>query len=295
MSDVIILRVFAPKSPLDDDFWEASDAPGVRRRLVEALHYELLGPSAEDEELFESPVTRYLTGLLAPFGTGVLPSEQDVCLGPGDGDEDAGGSESTPPMSQAMTPSSIGLSFLVSDDIDGVVVNATWGEYDRLKADGEVTAQPEAAGFEEDESPPAEEEADDGTPPKKTPRWKRRPANPDARRVDLAPDAGLKQIWLDDSKEIALEHLTRRIAGRYAVSIFLVNRRSDKRARPRRQEFTLLRRFAPPAGGRGRRPFHRCPSRREEAVPQRTRHTQRSSSSRACHGRPDTALRCFRT
>jgi len=85
------LSVFAPNSPLKDDFWQASNTPEARKRLVEALHYELLGPSEEDEELFESPVTRYLTGLLAPFGTGVLPSEQDVSLTLGDGDEDTGG------------------------------------------------------------------------------------------------------------------------------------------------------------------------------------------------------------
>jgi hypothetical protein len=128
------LSVFAPNSPLKDDFWQASNTPEARKRLVEALHYELLGPSEEDEELFESPVTRYLTGLLAPFGTGVLPSEQDVSLTLGDGDEDTGGSESAPPMSQAMTPSSIGISFLISDDVKAISATAAWGAYDRIAA-----------------------------------------------------------------------------------------------------------------------------------------------------------------
>lgn len=113
--------MFAPKSPLEEDFWQASSAPEARKRLVEALHYELLGPSATEEELFESPVTRYLTGLPAPFGTDVLPSEQDVSLALGDGDEDTGETESTPPMSQPMTPSSIGISFLVSENVDAVI------------------------------------------------------------------------------------------------------------------------------------------------------------------------------
>jgi hypothetical protein len=145
--------VFNPKSPVDDNFWEASNAPAVRRRLVEAIHYELLGPSTEDEELAESPVTRYLAGLLAPFGTGVLPSEQDVSLTLGEGEDDTGGAESAPPMSQAMTPSSIGISFLVSGDVDAVVATASWGEYERVKGDEEVPEEPEPAGMEEDQSP----------------------------------------------------------------------------------------------------------------------------------------------
>src|SRR2546430_5220105 len=111
--------MYAPRSPLEDDFWQASNAPEARKRLVETLHYELLGPSADEEELFESPVTRYLTGLLAPYGTGVLPSERDDSWSADGGEEDAGIPEGEPPMSQAMTPSSIGLSFLV----DGAISN----------------------------------------------------------------------------------------------------------------------------------------------------------------------------
>src|SRR4051794_30922900 len=129
--------VFKPGSPLEENFWDVATSAEARRRLVEALHYELLGPEREDEELIESPVTRYVTGLLAPFGTGVLPTEQDVSLAAGDDESETGALEGAPPMSQAMTPSSIGISFLVAEDIDSVLVDAAWGEYDRLKSDGE--------------------------------------------------------------------------------------------------------------------------------------------------------------
>jgi hypothetical protein len=211
--------VFAPRSPLEAGFWNTSSAAEARMRLVEALHYELLGPSEAEEELFESPVTRYLTGLLAPFGTGVLPTEQDVALAAGNGDEDAGGSETTPPISQAMTPSSIGISFLVSEDVEEVVATAEWGEYDRLKADDDIPEEPEPAGFEEDEAPPSTDPEGDGAHPRKRARWKRRPVNPEPVPIRLAPEGGLKRIPLDASNEITLEHLTRRISGHYAVSL----------------------------------------------------------------------------
>ena len=127
--------MFEQGSPLEEAFWNVAASEEARRRLVEALHYELLGPEREDEELSESPVTRYVTGLLAPFGTGVLPTEQDVSLAAGDDDNETGALEGAPPMSQAMTPSSIGISFLVSDGVEAVMTEASWGEYERLKSD----------------------------------------------------------------------------------------------------------------------------------------------------------------
>src|SRR4051794_7525566 len=108
---------FVAATPVDDEFWNLPTPVEARARLVDALRYELLGPSADEEELFESPVTRYLTGLLAPYGTGVLPSERDDSWSADGGEEDAGIPEGEPPMSQAMTPSSIGLSFLVDGNI----------------------------------------------------------------------------------------------------------------------------------------------------------------------------------
>jgi hypothetical protein len=213
---------------VDDAFWQAAASAEVRSRLVEGLSYELLGPSEEEEELTESPVTRYVTGLLAPFGTGVLPSEQDVSLTVGDGDEDAGSAESSPPVSQAMTPSSIGISFLVSDDVEAVVAAPAWGEYERLKGeDGGNAEEPEPAGFEEDEIPPTEDEADEGDRPRRRPRWRRRPRAPEPVTLPLAPDRGLQQLFLDGEEQIALEYLTRRLPGHYAVSVFLVNRRPE--------------------------------------------------------------------
>ncbi len=127
-----------------------------------------------------------------------------------------------------MTPSSIGISFLVSDDVDSVVVTAGWGEYCRLKADDEShEEEPEPAGFEEDELPPADDAEGDGGRRRNRPRWKRQPAHPPPVALALAPEEGLQRVPLDDSKEITLEHLTRPVSGHYAVSVFLVNRRPE--------------------------------------------------------------------
>jgi hypothetical protein len=218
--------MFEPKSPLEDSFWEISSASDARKRFVEALYYELLGPETHDEELFESPVTRYITGL-APFGTGVLPTEQDVSLSLGDGDEDTGGADVAPPMSQAMTPSSIGISFLVPQEIEAVVAVASWGQYERIKVGDETPDEPEPAGFEEDETRPPGDTDDDGGRPWERPRWKRRAETSEPTTLQLVPDGGLQRVPLDDKDEIVVEHLTRRLAVGYAISVFLVNRRRE--------------------------------------------------------------------
>jgi hypothetical protein len=225
---------FAAESllPTNDDFWRFTDSAEARNRLVTALRYELLGPAAEEEELFESPATRYLTGLLAPFGTGVLPSEQDDSLSAGEDDADTVSSESAPPMSQAMTPSSIGLSFLIPDSVTALEVQAEWGDYSRIRHSDETGDPPEAeqdvpAGFEEDQDPGVNGtvSVDEGKPQRK-PRWKRIPRKPAPIELVLKPAGGLQRQAIEED-QVTVEHLSRRIAGHLAVSVFLVNRRQE--------------------------------------------------------------------
>jgi hypothetical protein len=97
------------KKPLD---WSARSPREARSKLLEALRLDLLGPEASDEQLPESPITRYATGMLAPFGTLVADEERDESLTSDEAAEETGAVEVSPPMSQAITPSSIGLSFL---------------------------------------------------------------------------------------------------------------------------------------------------------------------------------------
>lgn len=73
-----------PYVPLDAEFWKRSDPTDARDALVETLRYDLLGPLEAEEELDESPLTRYLVGMLSPFGT-MIPPEEDDSLDSGGG------------------------------------------------------------------------------------------------------------------------------------------------------------------------------------------------------------------
>ncbi|MGH7468020.1 MAG: hypothetical protein ACRENP_08540, partial [Longimicrobiales bacterium] len=68
------------------------------------MRFELLGPETPEEELSESPLTRYTVGMLAPFGTGVPREEQDEEIKGGGDDEESGSADFGPPLSQAITP-----------------------------------------------------------------------------------------------------------------------------------------------------------------------------------------------
>ena len=102
-----------------------------RRDLVETLSRELLGPFGGPEEaLPQRPTGRYLLGRLAPVGTTVSP-EEDETEGAGNtgGDDDTSDSGYASPISMAMSPSSIGISFTVDIGIAAVEATAEWGTY----------------------------------------------------------------------------------------------------------------------------------------------------------------------
>ena len=80
------------------DSWDATTPREARERLVEALRYELLGLSDPQEVIEESPLNRYLVGMLAPFGTLVAAEEQEDQPGEDSGDDLAGAPELTPPL-----------------------------------------------------------------------------------------------------------------------------------------------------------------------------------------------------
>ena len=55
--------------PRDEQFWRVDKPRSARGQLLHALRLELMGPERPDEELRESPITRYVVGMLAPIGT----------------------------------------------------------------------------------------------------------------------------------------------------------------------------------------------------------------------------------
>lgn len=219
-------------NPLEADFWKRARPREARTALVDLLHFELLGPSDPGEVIEESPLTRYLVGMLAPFGTLVAPEDIEDFSASGDADEEPGAGkdvedqqgegERDPPMSQALSPSSIGLSCLVAESTARLRVEVSWGDY--LRADRESDDDLTAYHSSEDEGP-----SDDGSAKKKRrppQRWRRAPATSDAFVIELAPDAALKRSRARADDEIWIEHLTRPAGEARAVSVFLVNRRA---------------------------------------------------------------------
>jgi hypothetical protein len=218
--------------------------------LLEALRFELLGPATPDEELRESPLSRYATGTLAPFGTGLADDEREQDLGGGgSGDEqeltangveeETGSVELGPPMSQAITPSSIGLSFLVPLDTHTLRVQATWGEYHI--ADVQDEGETDDLVPSDKDAPNPERKTDEHRPKRRQrARWMRTPRTPEPLDIQLKPAAGLKQIEITKGDGVTVEHLCRAVGDRLAVSVFLVNRRrATGKGRPSADQFVF--------------------------------------------------------
>ncbi|MBP1468416.1 DISARM system helicase DrmA [Candidatus Chloroploca sp. M-50] len=112
----------------------------VRAQLIEALHLDLVGPSAGHaltaEQLPEHvrPATWYLTGFLIPSGT---PAEQ--ASDPDEDDEaetvptqtgiDQEANDDRRAAKKGFFPSSIGLTFLVAAPTQALQVIVRWGDY----------------------------------------------------------------------------------------------------------------------------------------------------------------------
>ncbi|WP_210433794.1 DISARM system helicase DrmA [Enterobacter huaxiensis] len=107
-----------------------------RSRILEALERELMGPTTADESINEFPTTRYIIGRLAPLKSEIPDYEKDE-LAAGNDDDEGGGYESQPPLIVGFSPSSMGLSFLVSLETKTIHANAFWGDYRREKHSSE--------------------------------------------------------------------------------------------------------------------------------------------------------------
>ncbi|WP_428116982.1 DISARM system helicase DrmA [Candidatus Poriferisodalis sp.] len=179
----------------------------IRDDLVDTLSRELLGPfDGPDETLRQRPTGKYLVGRLAPAGTQVGQEEDEGTADIGAGDENADAGYASP-ISMAMNPSSIGLSFTIDCSIQEIEITACWGTYAEHKREVERRdgATVEAVEWARTEH---------------THRLTIAVADPDRLEVD----GGVEIQWLcrtlPDGK-------------RRAVSVFLVNRvRSTNPGRP---------------------------------------------------------------
>src|SRR5438445_12740968 len=103
----------------------------VREALVNNLSQDLIGPDSLDEEISDSPLVNYLTGILYPQGVRGTP-EDDDSRSDNFLDEASEDSEITPSPSFSLRPSSIGLSCDVDSSIKQLDVELNFGTYEKI-------------------------------------------------------------------------------------------------------------------------------------------------------------------
>ena len=126
MTDTAPTEAAAPPAPAE-----------LRAELEQLVVGDLLGPAeGEDERLdarqFRRMRDRYLLGRLAPRDTRGLDPERndDDGVDGDDGVEDASGDRDGA-RGATMFPSAFGLSFVVDDSTESVLVTASWGRYEK--------------------------------------------------------------------------------------------------------------------------------------------------------------------
>ncbi|XAZ07304.1 helicase [Acinetobacter seifertii] len=96
-----------------------------------------MGPSSIDETIVEFPTTRYIVGRLAPLNTEIPEYEKDTLPLAGSGDTEDGEEELQPPLIVGFSPSSMGLSFLISQNSKTLNARISWGDYHQEKDNSE--------------------------------------------------------------------------------------------------------------------------------------------------------------
>ncbi len=177
----------------------------LRDALYDAAVRDLLGPAGGAEEVISERNVRgrYLVGMLAPKGQSALPEESDEELTEEPGDE-AGAAEERPPKAAvSMLPSSIGLSFEVSDEAEAIQVTARWGWYERVTVEEEAYRRKEGEGYYA--------------------VWKRRPV--EATSPPLPLREGAISAWEPSAAQpdVYVQGRVRRRDGGWSVTLFLVN------------------------------------------------------------------------
>lgn len=185
----------------------------LRDELEAAALAELLGPADGPTEIVEDHNLRdrYLVGRLAPKGQSALPEESDEAL-PGGPDEEDGVAEAPPPKAVTLLPSSLGLTFAVSGAATALQLRVSWGRYERIMVSSSP-ATPESAGDEAARRPRA--------------AWQRIPVAAESGPLPL--QAGRLPDWAPDPEhpEVVVQGLIRQRAGRWIVTLFLVNGQSE--------------------------------------------------------------------
>ncbi len=208
------------------------DAPvtsaAVRQEIVQALSLDLIGPDPtsphfdryKDEILPQAPSKWYLTGFLAPYGaplelrTALEDDQQgdtEISFTEQEGIEDG----TNPEVAAARTvpfPSSIGLSFLLSDTVKTITATVHWGDYYPIV----------------DENDRSEDEKDENKKKKKEYIWQRQHQTA---VIPITLQTTPQRIPIPNHPNLELSIINQSVEndnfpeGTRAVSVFLVNHR----------------------------------------------------------------------
>lgn len=121
----------------------------VRQKILDAVRKDLIGPSSENEVLSEVPTSSYITGLLYPADTDITEDENYFEVEFTEKKFDADGEsmeasifEEEEPEDRIkggfQKPSSIGISFYVSNDVQNINVHINWGNYYAEQVQGDI-------------------------------------------------------------------------------------------------------------------------------------------------------------
>jgi hypothetical protein len=108
----------------------------VRQKIIDAIRTDLIGPEFPEEILDENPRFAYLVGMLVPQQSSNVTdeNEQEIEADVAHGEENdfsADEDDENEPITTTrfQLPSSVGISFYVKSDLDGVNIDVTWGDY----------------------------------------------------------------------------------------------------------------------------------------------------------------------
>ncbi len=198
----------------------------LRDELETMVLKELLGPGSAEEEVIESPATRYFVGMLAPrkrarsgaapvVAAVVSPPAEDDDVDPDadiiDGDELALGGRDTlqdgvtdqtaaQEHAKALIPSSFGMTFSLNIEATEIQLSAAWGQYVRQMSEylvSQKTANPRRV-------------------------WKRQPRGGKHRLMLV--EGPIQPISVDhNSPDVVVQGLIRKRKDHWCVTLFLVN------------------------------------------------------------------------
>ncbi len=111
----------------------------VRQKIIEAIRTDLIGPREDEEVLEENPRYAYLVGMLDAqnddedySSAGEQEVDADMAIEDGE-DYTAGEEDDNEPISTTrfQLPSSIGISFYVQSDLNGLNLDVCWDDYSK--------------------------------------------------------------------------------------------------------------------------------------------------------------------